>query len=187
MMNFRNLRLTQKRKGSMDKSKDKGGQVSGKKMAHNPGASSSKLVRRSLEFLEEVGGFNLDQASCVDLLKAMELDDEEEEVSVQGDKLYEDDEMCHLPTEWVDILSTNKNTHEASEVLHRDLDGGSMGLECSQEEEEGSQNTQPTTEDLAKSSVQEGAGVKTKKLRNNGVLSWLRGKVRGFLRIVEQC
>lgn len=26
-----------------------------------------------------------------------------------------------------------------------------------------------------------------KGLRNNGVLSWLRGKVRGFLRIVEQC
>jgi hypothetical protein len=40
-----------------------------------------------------------------------------------------------------------------------------MGLECSQEEEEGSQNTQPTTEDLDKSSVQVGAGVKSEKAK----------------------
>lgn len=97
------------KKGKMDKSKDKGGQVSGKKMVQNPGASSSKSVRRSLEFLDEVEGFSLEQASCVDLLKAMELDDEEEEVSVQGDRQCEDDKMYHLPTEWVDILTTKEN------------------------------------------------------------------------------
>jgi hypothetical protein len=50
-------------------------------------------MRRSLEFLDDFKEFGLEQASCVDLLKAMELDDEEEELTEQGDIQHDDDEL----------------------------------------------------------------------------------------------
>jgi len=46
--------------------------------------------------------------NCVNLLKAMELDGEEEEQSDKDSVLYEEEESMQLPNKWVDIIASQR-------------------------------------------------------------------------------
>lgn len=71
-----------------------------------------------LLFLDDYRDFNLEKARCVNLLKAMELEDSEVEDSLSQycvTELQEDDELTQLPLEWVEGLGANKvaKTHDS--------------------------------------------------------------------------
>jgi hypothetical protein len=108
-----------------------------------------------LGFLDELENFCCEQHSCVDLLRAMELDDDTEGVTVQGVDQDDEEEACQLPTEWIDILKSQKSNLEVNGVPNKGSDEG----------ENGSQSTQPTSDDLAKAGTQEDNGVKTEKAK----------------------
>lgn len=124
--------------------------------------------------------FNLEQNSCVDLLRAMELDDETEEVTVQGGEQGEEEEVCQLPTEWIDILKSQKSNLEVNGVPHKGSDEGLLGMGDTQVEENGSQSTQPTSDDLAKAVMQEDNVVKAGKAKKQWGLVLAQRKCKRF-------
>lgn len=127
-------------------------------MVQGAGASSSntqpkeKVTRRALQFIEEMDSFSLTKNSCVDLLRAMELDEIEED-PIQEETQIEDEDGCLLPIEWVDIVKAQKSNSQHDVDMFPGSDGELLNLGSMQMEGEDTQSTQPTTDDLVKMAV----------------------------------
>lgn len=108
---------------------------------------------RSPDFIREWNEFSLEQASCVSLLNAMELEgsngEETEPQTEQMGNQADDEELSNLPLEWVENWATQRKNQSKSDLLSSQqclIEAEN----CITEEEEEIQNTQPSSEDVEK-------------------------------------
>lgn len=149
------------------------------------GSTSNNSVRRVLNFSKEQLGSHSEPMECINLLKAMELNEEEDVVDlIDVDEIQisqEDEETVNLPEEWIFYIQDKRQSllgEYSNEILsdkkdqapYKNDDQGSssvLSLETGGEEEETS--TQPTTEDVEKLKQDDGL---SKTNRGNSKNQW---------------
>jgi hypothetical protein len=106
-----------------------------------------------------------EQVNCVNLLKAMELDGEEEEQSDKDSVLYEEEESMQLPNKWVDIIASQRKNQWSLEIQEEGVLADSVHEEKGQMGDSENLCSQPTTEQLEKATMLEVA-VRAKSVKN---------------------
>jgi hypothetical protein len=123
-----------------------------------------------LEFLEDFHELSLEHTSCVSLLNAMELEGSDgEETNSLARHLNDpviDEEMSNLPMEWVDNLTSLRRSPNREVIPGVLTTHDSANPEASITEEEGDQNTQPTSEDTENSLIQPDLAANPRKAKN---------------------